>query len=233
MSVMARQQLPLNLKPRSEQGFDAFVVGDNRVPVSRLQALAAGESGQIYLAGATGFGKSHLLNAAVSRALENGIQACLLPGRELTGLPPSVLEGMEQFTLLALDDLDSLTGHAEWEEALFHLYNRMRQAGGTLLLAASGAPRNLGLGLPDLMTRLAAGEVYRLKPLGESGLTALLRQRAGERGLRMPDDVARYILLRHGRSAPALVECLERLDQAAWVAKRPLTVPFVREVMGW
>lgn len=229
---MKSRQLPLPLRLRQGHGFDTLLAGDNAEALSLLRELAGGREGQLYLWGEPGSGRTHMLEAAVSAALEAGLSACLLPGRELAGLPVGVLEGMEDHRLIAVDDLDALVGDPHWEEALFHLYNRARAAGAALVFTATAAPRALAMCLPDLATRLAAGGVYRVRPLDEEGLVALLRRRASGQGLEMDEAVARYIVHRCERSAGILAEYLERLDREALVHKRRLTVPFVREALG-
>ncbi|MEX0870957.1 MAG: DnaA/Hda family protein, partial [Aquisalimonadaceae bacterium] len=118
-----------------------------------------------------------------------------------------------------------------WEEAVFHLYNRVLEAGGRLLVSASGRPARLGISLPDLESRLSWGLVHRLQPLSESELLQALERRALARGLELPADTGRYLISRVPRDAGSLFSLLDRLDQAALAAQRRLTVPFVRRVL--
>jgi DnaA family protein len=226
-------QLPLALRLRERRDFSTFIARGNEPLVGQLQMLAQGGEHQLFLRGEAGSGRTHLLEATVQRVLDHGGGACLLPAQELLGLSPAVLEGLEGQSLVALDDMDALAGREDWEEALFHLYNRCRATGCAWLVAASDAPRHLGLMLPDLATRLAAGGVYRVHPLDEPGLLSLLQQRARERGLVLESEVAEYIIRRHDRSPVRLCETLDQLDREALARKRRLTVPLVREVLGW
>ncbi|BBI74030.2 hypothetical protein HAALTHF_34830n [Vreelandella aquamarina] len=50
-----------------------------------------------------------------------------------------------------------MIGRKRWEEALFHAFNRLRDAGKALLIAANKPPRHLEVALPDLASRLAWG----------------------------------------------------------------------------
>ncbi|RML27489.1 Regulatory inactivation of DnaA Hda protein, partial [Pseudomonas syringae pv. maculicola] len=45
--------------------------------------------------------------------------------------------------------------------------------------------------------------------------------------------VGHFILTRGTRSMSALFELLERLDQASLQEKRKLTIPFLKETLGW
>ena len=226
-------QLPLALELREGHTLDNFLAGPNGAALATVRAAADGEERQVFVWGGAGQGRSHLLEGAVRRAQEQGRDACLLPAGELLPLVPEVLESMEQFDLLALDDVDRFAGHAQWEEALFHLYNRVMAGGGVLLFsaaAAPGAPRWL---LPDLATRLAAGPVFRLQPLSEEELAALLAERARERGLKLGAEVARFMVMRSERSPALLLERLAVLDRTALARQRAPTIPFIKDVFGW
>ena len=61
----------------------------------------------------------------------------------------------------------------------------------------------------------------------------MLSLRARQRGLALEPGVARYITARARREPGALVALLERLDEASMQSGRPLSLPFVRQTMGW
>ena len=144
-----------------------------------------------------------------------------------------MLEGLERADLVCLDDVDALAGAQEWEQAVFALYNGLREHGGRLLAAGPVPPAALPLELEDLRTRLAWGLVYQLQPLDDEDKLRGLQQRARERGLELPDAVARYLLQRCRRDMASLLHCLDELDRASLAAQRRLTIPFVKEVMAW
>lgn len=226
-------QLPLALRLRDGLTLETFVAGPNQAALATLLPLLAGEAGQLYLYSDPGLGRTHLLTAAVVQAEQAGLRAALLPGRELAALPPALLEDFDHFDLLALDDLDLLAGRPEWEEALFHLYNRCRDRGAAMLFAAAGAPAAAGFALPDLRSRLAAGPVFRLQPLTDDELIELLRGRAARRGLTLADEVAGFIVHRGARTPSALLALLDRLDEHALARQRRLTIPLVKEALNW
>lgn len=224
-------QLPLSIRFRDGMGFAEFVPGRNLEAVQHLQdTFAAGQS--VYLWGAAGTGKTHLLQATCRLAAARGETVVYVPLRRRDELAPALLEGLEALALVGIDDIDAVAGDATWESALFHLYNRARERGGRLALSGAAAPRALGLGLPDLATRLGWGLVFHLHPLDDADKAQALRLRARARGMDMPEAVARYLLQRHARDLGALFTLLERLDRASLAAQRRLTVPFVREIAG-
>jgi len=232
------RQLPLNVRLNDDATFDNFWVAEgtaNAQVLTALQTLAKGRLPEhfVYLWGRSGSGLSHQLQAACHEAETSGLRSQYLPLQELKEEDPvGLLEGLEQLDLLCLDDLSQVVGNAVWDEALFHLYNRLRDAGNYLLVSASCAPRDLATGLADLHSRLAWGIVYRLEALDDREKQRALQWRARKRGMDMSDEVAQFILHRSSREAGELFNCLDRLDRLSLVEKRRLTIPFVREVLG-
>jgi len=229
-------QLPLGIRLRDDATFANFYPGANAAAlgyVERVCSPAAGWSDElIYLWGGTGVGRSHLLQAACLRVEQRGELAVYLPLAEVAEYGPALLDDLEQSELVCLDDLDAIAGDPVWEEALFHLFNRLRDSGRRLLLA-DASPREIAVQLPDLKSRLSLSLVFQLQELSDEDKLRALQLRASRRGLNLPDDVGRFILTRGARSMSALFELLDRLDQASLQAQRKLTIPFLKETLGW
>lgn len=226
------RQLALDFRWDAGADLDLFVAAGNEQAVLSLRAAARPAWAPLYLAGAPATGKSHLLQAACGMASAGGATAVYVPLAERVSGPPAQLDGMETIGLVALDGLEHLAGRPDWEEAVFHCHNRLREAGGQLLVAARAAPGALGLALPDLCSRLQAMLRVRLQPVDDDGRRAVLQRHAARRGLHLPAATARYLLGRERRDLPHLLGILGRLDAASLRAGRRLTVPFVREVLG-
>lgn len=229
-----KQQLTLSVSIRDDARFANYYAGPNEQIVQALQQqwTMRGEP-FLYLWGATGAGCSHLLQAACHYAEGLGHQSVYLPLDELAAYGPGVLEGMDQLPLVALDHLQAVAGQADWEEALFHLFNRIRDRQSHLLVAAAAAPLNLGLQLPDLISRLGWGVTYQVQELEDDDKILALLLRARRRGLNLGDDVARFILSRGPRDMQGVCDVLERLDQASLTEQRKLTIPFVKAELQW
>lgn len=231
-----RSQLPLDLRLRESSRFATFEPEASGLAAATVQLQAtdgaAGER-QLFLHGAAGSGKTHLLQAACHAAHEAGRSCVYLPLAELASEdPPDVLEGLDGIELLALDDLQAVSGREDWERALFGLINRVRDRTGRLLLAARSAPEALGCRLPDLVSRFVWGPVFRLDLPGDRSIKTILRMRAAERGLRLEESVADYLLRHESRDLESLLRLLDRLDLAALAEQRALTIPFIREQLG-
>jgi DnaA family protein len=226
-------QLPLGLALNDSATFANYYPQPNAAPVHALQACAAGaEPAVVYLWGAPETGRTHLLQAACHAAAAGGGSVAYLPLGGADELQPEMLEGLESMALVCLDDLDRIAGSEPWEMALFSLFNHLRELGGHLAVSAIGRPQDLGLQLPDLVSRLGWGAVFRLRPLDDDQKLAALTLRARGRGLELPPEAGRYLLRRYARDMSALYGLLEQLDQASLAAQRRLTVPFIKATLG-
>jgi DnaA family protein len=233
-------QLPLAIKLPDSATFSNLIHGRNAEAIGHIQScLSTDESvddshaGQaIYLWGASGSGKSHVLQAACHYLSEQGAATVYLPMRDYAQLNPSMLEGVDSLALVCIDDIDAIAGQRDWEDALFHLYNRMQTAAGHLLLAGIAVPAELGLNLADLSSRLSWGWVFHLQALSDIEKKQALQLRASTRGFTLPDEVGDYLLRYFPRDTHALFALLDRLDIASLVEQRRLTVPWVKKVLS-
>ncbi len=230
-------QLPLGIRLRDDATFANFYPGANAAALGYVERICSPEAGWsdelIYVWGNAGVGRSHLLQAACLRVEQRGELAIYLPLADVAEYGPALLDNLEQSELVCLDDLDAVAGDPVWEEALFHLFNRLRDSGRRLLLAADASPREITVQLADLKSRLSLSLVFQLQELSDEDKLRALQLRASRRGLSLPDDVGRFILTRGVRNMSALFDLLDRLDQASLQAQRKLTIPFLKQTLGW
>jgi len=199
------KQLLLDIQPAATPSFDNFVVGRNAEALHSLQQAANGiaEIRFIYLWGAEGSGKSHLLSA----------YAAIQPGA---------------LTIVCADDVHLLNN--EQQITLFNTYNQLRESGGVLIASGIAAPTQMGL-RDDLATRLAWGLTYQLHPLSDEEKAQALRNHAKARGMKLPDEVLDYCLRHLRRDMPSLIATLDALDEWSLTYKRPVTLPLLRELL--
>src|SRR6478735_711907 len=179
----SHQQLSLNVHLNDDATFDNYFAIENSSNYLALQAVKSLVSDAtepfVYIWGAEGVGVSHLLQAACHAASTHGLRSQYLPLEELAGFAADeLLEGLEQLDLLCLDGVQHAMGQAGWDHALFHLYNRVRDTQCRLLVSADCAPRDLGSGLPDLISRMGWGVAFHLQPLSDEEKMCGLKLRA-------------------------------------------------------
>jgi DnaA family protein len=196
------QQLVLDIGPAAAPDFDNFVAGPNGEALARVRGLAEGS----------------LREAIVYLWGERGCGRSHLLRAASRANP----------ALIVADDVEAL-GDAG-QQRLFVAINAARQGEAAVLAAGAHPPAQLAL-REDLRTRLAWGLVYQLKPLSDEEKALHLRAEAARRGLRLPDEVVGYLLTRLPRDLPSLKSVLDALDRYSLAAKRPVTLPLVREAL--
>lgn len=232
---MSGSQLTLGVRLRDDARFVNFLGDRNAAAARQLAAVCQGDTDMpvVILCGDSDTGKSHLLQAACHLLEQQGSSAVCVSMGELLPFGPEALLGLENQELTGLDDLDLIAGKPEWEEVVFHLYNRVLDRGHRLFISLSDTPVNVPFGLQDLKSRLQHGLVLQLGVYRDDDRLKILSARAEQRGLVLTDEVASFILRRAPRKLAELLAILDRLDENSLQAQRRLTIPFVKSVMGW
>lgn len=230
-------QLALPVLLPDDALFKTFEVGANHELISALTDLtrhSAGQGSSVYFWGGSGRGKTHLLNAVCAAAGHIDMQVMYIPLRDFTDpMHISLLQGLDSYDLVCLDDIDAVTASPQWCLALFALYNRLADAGQSrLMISASRSTSALECALPDLRSRLQAAMSFNLKRLDDDGRCRALQTHAAQRGLQLEDEVAQFMVQRLSRDMHRLMAVLDQLDKASMAQQRRLTVPFVKQVLS-
>lgn len=200
------KQLLLDIQPPAAPTLDNYVAGRNREALHSLRQAACGSQDArfLYLWGPAGSGKTHLLRACADLARERGVP------------------------LVIADDVQHRDAAAQI--TLFNTYNQLREGNGALVASGDAPPMRMGL-RDDLATRLSWGLVYQLYPLTDEEKAEALRAHAEARGMRLPDEVVDYCLRHLRRDLPTLLATLDALDEWSLTAKRPVTLPLLRQLL--
>jgi len=220
------KQLPLEFGHRSAMGeADFLVTPGNADAVAWLDAWPDWPAPALVLFGPSGCGKSHLAQIWRARSRAN----LILPEDLRTDDIPDLLRPMRT---IVIDHAHGVAGDAGLERSLFHLYNLAKEMGGALLLLADQAPVNWVLRLPDLRSRLLAAPAIGMTIPDDALLMAVLIKLFADRQIRVGEDVIHWLMTRTERSFANARDVVDRLDRAALAAKKPITVPFCRTVLG-
>jgi len=208
-----------------------FLWGDNTLLQFYLNKLlnSQEENKFVYVWGVAGSGKTHLLQTICAQSTTS----IYIPLSMADVLTPKSLENLEQQSIVAIDDIQYIHEQKDWEEGLFHLFNRVRDEKDSLLIITGNRPvYQLGLLLPDLVSRLQWGLNWHLKEPSEEQKLDILIHSATKKGFHLPPAVGLYLLTHYDRNLNHLMRILDVLDRASLEAQRNnISIPFVKETL--
>lgn len=225
------KQLAFDLCLKDEASFENFFVGNNQELITALQKIDSAPVDRcIYLWGSLGSGRTHLLSACCNQFHKDNFPVAYLPLSEVASFELNILENLETHSLLCIDDINLIVGHLDWEEAIFHCYNKLCNSDTTLLITSNLPPQSINFLLPDLKSRLTNAVIFHIQPLNDEQKIQALKFRAKMRGLKLSDAVAKFLLSHHSRSTSDLFSFLEKLDKAALEERKKITIPFIKKL---
>ncbi|HEY9018413.1 HdaA/DnaA family protein [Thiomicrospira sp.] len=230
-------QLPLKINLRDDASFETFVAEQESIALvlSHLQQPDnARFAGCYYFYGASGVGKTHLLQAACRFYTQKQRQSVYFPLSN-TALPliPDVLNGLEITDLVCLDDVDKIIGQVAWERSLANFLAKSRVLGHRVLLTGSLDLIDWPVVSDELRRELLSIMPVHLSALqGSRELVLALQRHALYKGFDLPIEVGNFLLKRFSHNLEELLVVLGVLEQATLAEKRRLTLPFVKDVLA-
>lgn len=208
------RQLQLDIEPQLDARISDFSGPSWGHVIDAVRQLHAGLMNRFYIYGGAGSGKSHLLSAICDSYLEVGKTAIQVSLLELLDAPTEAITSLDRYDLVALDDIEAISGVPHWQKAVFHLINYNNEGGGQLVFSSRFAPIELKLELPDLQSRLTQAVSVKV-PNGSlyADRHALVSSVLSRRGIHFDPQVIDYLLLHGPHQTSVLLQTLEQLIQ--------------------
>ncbi|NLL90882.1 MAG: chromosomal replication initiator protein DnaA [Ruminococcaceae bacterium] len=188
--------------------FDNFIVGsNNRFAHAAAQAVAANPSGAynpLFIYGASGLGKTHLL-MAIKNDIEHSrpeMNTVYVEGERFTneliiaigqGNTASFHDKYRSADVLLVDDIQFIGGKESTQEEFFHTFNELYKSGKQIVLASDRPPKEIKSLEERLRTRFEWGLLADIQPPDIETRISILHRKADMLGLELPDDVAQFI----------------------------------------
>lgn len=225
------RQLQLDIEPQLDARISDFSGPSWGHVVDGVRQLHAGLMSRFYIYGGAGAGKSHLLSAICDSYLEIGKSAIQVSLLELLDAPTEAITALDRYDLVALDDIEAISGVPHWQRAVFHLINYNNEGGGQLVFSSRYAPIELKLELPDLQSRLTQAVSVRV-PNGSlyADRQALVVSVLSRRGIQIDPQIVDYLLLYGPHQTSVLLQTLEQLIQLLKGEKTKLSNVTLRQI---
>ena len=226
--------------------FDRFVVGSgNRFAHAAAKAVAESPArayNPLFICGGTGLGKTHLMQAL---------------GQEVLGRDPAaniVFISSEHFTnqliesiakkstqrfrakyrkadVLLIDDIHFIAGKEATQEEFFHTFNALFERHKQIVLSSDRTPKDIP-GLEDrLVSRFGWGLVTDIQPPELETRVAILKSKAAEERVSVPDEVLQYVATHVTTNIRELEGALITILAFSRLTERKINLQVVEEVL--
>ena len=229
----------------ASQTFSSFVTGTSNVlAANAAQRMAAPETPQfspLYLKGATGQGKTHLLHAIGHAYLASHPRARIFycsAERFMVEFVQALRQNqmmefksrLRGFDLLLVDDIQFIIGKASAQEELLYTIDALLQEGKRLVFAADRAPQALDGVEPRLLSRLSMGLVADIQSADIDLRRSILESRLTRfASVTVPADVIEFLARTINRNVRELVGGLNKLIAYAQLTGQAVSLQLAEE----
>lgn len=225
--------------------FDSFIVGSgNHFAYAAAQAVGQEPGNRynpLFLHGGVGLGKTHLLHAIGNNAARSGYTSRYVTAETFTN---DLIEAIRtksnvafrqlyrEVDILLIDDIQFIEGKQSTQTEVFHTFNTLYATNKQLVVASDRPPQSFPQFDDRLRSRFAGGLTIDLQPPDLELRIAILRDKAFQIGVIIPDDVLRFIAEQHRSNVRELQGALNRVIAYARLSLRPIDLLLAQETLG-
>jgi chromosomal replication initiator protein len=233
-------------KPCEKFTFDSYVVGQsNRLAVAGARAVAA-EPGTkynpLFIYGASGLGKTHLLHSIAREILKKDPKFPLvyLSAQQFAEQFVNALQAgrIDQFRraqravgVWLVDDIQFVAGKDKTQEEVFHTFNYLHSLGKQIVLTSDRPPRDLYLMDERLRSRFEAGLVADVQMPDTETRCAILISKAKQEKVALETHVAMYMAENVPGNIRVLEGALTKLTVQASMDDLPLSLDLATQMV--
>ncbi len=233
------------LNPRYR--FDNFIEGDcNRFARAAAMSLAEAPGktpfNPLMIYGGSGLGKTHLMQAIGNHIVEHGRARKVLyvTSEQFTADFIKAIQSSRsdsfsriyrKVDVLLLDDVQFFMAKDKTQEEFFHTFNSLHHAGKQLVFSSDRPPRELEGFNARLVSRLQWGLVSELRTPEYETRIAILKNRAGEAKIDLPDEVAHFLATHITDNVRSLQSALIHMLAQSTLIGRKISIDLARDVL--
>ncbi|MBI3953015.1 MAG: chromosomal replication initiator protein DnaA, partial [Chloroflexi bacterium] len=232
-----------NLSPRYV--FQRFIVGSsNRLAFAAAQGVAQSPGtayNPLFLYGGVGLGKTHLLHAIGHATVAKHLRTVYVSAEQFTNEFINAIKERrtDEFRakyrgadVLLMDDIQFISGKEQTQEGFFHTFNELHNASRQIVITSDRSPQSMPLLEDRLKSRFHWGLIADIQPPDLETRIAILRAKAEEQHLRVPQETLELIARRVQKNIRELEGGLNRVAAFAKVSERPLNPELATQALA-
>ena len=241
----SRQSI-LNFPAGSEYDFSNFVVSPgSQFAVSLAREICSGAEvpyQTLFLTGAQGMGKTHLLIAIgnhIAQSLpEKNVLYVHCPDfirlieSNSAETAPSRLTPYENLDFFLMDDVDRIAGHPASQEKLYLIYNSIMERGGKIVFTGRTSPDDLPDTEDYLISRLHWGMTAEIQAMDDATSARLFEKLGRDVGVEVPEKTVAFLLKRIPRDFPSIQDAVTRINEESLKQKKKVSLPLVKTALS-
>ncbi|MGN6751731.1 MAG: chromosomal replication initiator protein DnaA [Intrasporangium sp.] len=228
---------PSDTRLNPKYTFDTFVIGaSNRFAHAAAVAVAEAPAkayNPLFIYGESGLGKTHLLHAIghYARTMYPNVKVRYVNSEEFTNDfinsirddKASAFQARHRSVdVLLIDDIQFLQGKLQTQEEFFHTFNTLHNANKQIVITSDLPPKELS-GFEDRMrTRFESGLLTDVQPPDLETRIAILRKKAIQERMSVPDEVLEYIASNFSTNIRELEGALIRVTAFGNLNRQPI-----------
>ncbi len=227
--------------------FDEFVVGpNNRLAHAAARAVAdapAASYNPLFLHGRVGLGKTHLLQAICHQAMRSGnaVNILYLSAETFINQFIGAIEqrDLDRFRyryrnvdILLVDDIHLLANKERTQEEFFHTFNALYNSGRQIVLSSDSPPEDIPSLKERLVSRFKWGMEAEIGAPGYETRVAILRRKAKDRRVAVPEDVLGVLAERVDTNIRELEGAINKVIGYSQLIHREIDANLAHEALG-
>lgn len=226
--------------------FDSFVIGSsNSFTAAAAEAVVVNPAqtyNPLFIYGGPGLGKTHLLHAIGNYALVLNPKARVqyvsseaFTNEFINAVAGAALNSFKakyrEVDYLLIDDIQFLKGKKGTLEEFFHTFNTLHTAGKQVVITSDVPPKELDDFEERLISRLEWGLLTDIQPPNLETRIAILRKKARQEGMVIPDEVTQWIASNVFSNIRELEGALIRVTAFSSLSGQPVTLRSAQEIL--
>lgn len=231
---------------QAEFTFDAFVEGKSnqlaRAASAQVAENPASAYNPLFIYGGVGLGKTHLMHAIGNLMIDRNISSRVVyvhserfVGDMIKALRHNAINEFKRYyrsvDALLIDDIQFFANKERSQEEFFHTFNTLIEAQSQIVLTCDRYPKEVG-GLEErLKSRFGWGLIVSIDPPELETCVAILKSKAIQADVDLPDEVAFFIAKRIRSNVRELEGSLRRVIASSRFTGRPISIELAREAL--